>query len=179
MSCLTLLHSVAQMQIHAYPQPTWQKELEYARSCLNVLEYCSKADKVAKNFAEVTGGYYNFLAAQAQTIEDPDVSGDDCTDKSDYLFSAPESSEPQLLQASRELLQRVSCPFDAPSSLHDEGTLRAGLGAHVTIPFNKSPQNEQQSWSAVETALSGMPTGQFVGSSQPHGWDVFPNLNAM
>jgi hypothetical protein len=177
MSCLTILHSAAQMQLHDYPQATWQKELGHARSCLSVLEYCSKADKVAENFVEVASVYYNTLAAQMPNTHD--ISVYDNPDSFDYLFSIPTSSHPQLQQTSQDLLRRVSCPWDVPSSLHDETTLRAGLGSHVTLPFNNSPAKEQQSWSAVEMALSGMPSGQFVGSSQPHGWDVFLNLNTM
>lgn len=177
MSCLTLLHSTAQMQLHNYPQPMWQKELGYARSCLSVLEYCSKADKVAENFVEVTSIFYNNLATQIQNTND--ISDYDTPDNFDYLFSIPAFSDPQLQQTSQDLLRRVSCPWDVPSSLHDETTLRAGLGAHVTLPFNNSPAREQRSWSAVEMALSGIPPGQFVGSSQPHGWDVFLNLDTM
>ncbi|KAL1653318.1 hypothetical protein SLS61_004195 [Didymella pomorum] len=177
MSCLTLLHSVAQMQLHEYPQASWQKELGHARSCLRVLEHCSKADKVAANFVEVTSGHYNTLAAQIEDTHDIDVY--DSPDSFDYLFSIPTSSHPQLQRTSQDLLRRVSSPWDTPSSLHDETTLRAGLGAHVTLLFNNSPAKEQQSWSTVEMALSGMPSGQFVGSSQPHGWDVFLNLNTM
>ncbi|KAF3045946.1 hypothetical protein E8E12_008500 [Didymella heteroderae] len=175
---LRTIDSAAQMQLHDYPQSTWRKELGHARSCLSVLEYCSKADKVAENFAEVTSGYYNVLAAQIQNTGD--ISVCDPPDNFEYLFSVPTLSHPQLQQISRDLLKRVSCPFDAPSSsLHDEATLRAGLGSHITLAFNNSPPKEQKSWSAVEMALSGMPTGQFVGSSQPHGWDVFLNLNTM
>jgi hypothetical protein len=176
-SCLMLLHSVVQMQLHDYPQSIWQKELSHARSCLGVLEYCSKADKVADRFAEVVRGYYNTLAPQIHPADDTLFC--DTSDNFDYLFSIPSTSPPQLAQVSRDLLKRISFPFDSPSSLHDEDTLRAGLGAHLTLPFNRSPPQDASSWSAVEMALSGMPTGQFMGSSQPHGWDVFSNLNTM
>ncbi|KAF3032831.1 hypothetical protein E8E11_000369 [Didymella keratinophila] len=165
------------MRLHDYPQHTWQKELSHARSCLSVLEYCSKVDKVAENFVEVISVFYSTLAAQIQDSDD--VSVYDTPDNFDYLFSVPEFSNPLLQQTSQDLLRRVSCPWDVPSSMHDETTLRAGLGAHVTLPFNNSPAKEQQSWSAVEMVLSGMPSGQFVGSSQPHGWDTFLNLKAM
>lgn len=177
MSCLTLLHSAAQMQLHDYPQSTWQKELGYSRACLKVLEHCAKADKVAEKFVEVARGYYDILAVRIEDTDD--IPNNDSPDNFDYLFSTPESSHSQLLEVSCDLLKRVSCPFYAPFSMRDEGFLRAGLGAHVTLPSNRSPPKEANSLSTVEMAFSSMPTGRFVGSSQPHGWDVFLNLSTM
>lgn len=177
MSCLILLHSTAQMQLHDYPQSTWQNELYYARSCLGVLEYCATADKVADRFAQVIRRYYHILADQIQPDDNTHVY--DTPDNFDYLFSIPLPSHPQLAQVSRDLLKRVSCPFDSPSSLHDEGILKAGLGAHITMVFNHCPPYDTESGSSAEKALSQMPTGQFVGSSQPHGWEVFLNLNTL
>jgi hypothetical protein len=177
MACFVLLHSTAQMQLHGYPQAAWQKELNYASSCMNVLQYCAEADRVSLRFLEVTRGYYDTLVAQSQPGHDHFIT--DVPGNFDYLFTVPSTSPPHLAQTLRELLKLVSCPFGSPSSLNVEGTLKAGLGAHVTLPFNRSTPDSKESWSAVEMALSGMPTGKFVGSSQPHGWDVFPNLNTM
>ena len=177
MSCLVLLHSTAQMQLHHFPQSTWQKELSYAGSCLDVLDYGAEANKVAVRFAEVTRGYYNTLSAQIQP--EKDISVAEASENFDYLFMIPSTSPLNLAQVSRELLKHVSCPFGSPSSLRVEGTLKAGLGAHVTLPFNRTTPDSEKSWSAVEMALSGMPTGEFVGSSQPHGWDAFPDLKTM
>lgn len=177
MACLALLHSAAQMQIHGYPQAARQKELDYASSCLNVLQYCAEADKVSLRFLEVTRGYYNTLITQSQPEDDHFTT--DRPGNSDYLFTIPSKSPPYLAQTLRELLKLVGCPFGSPSSLNVEGTLKAGLGAHVTLPFDRSTPDSKEPWSAVEMAMSDMPTGKFLGSSQPHGWDVFPNLNTM
>ena len=177
MSCLVLLHSTAQMQLHHFPQSTWQKELSYAGYCLDVLDYGAEANKVALRFAEVTRGYYNTLSAQIQPEKDIPVV--ETPENFNYLFMIPSTSPLDLARASRELLKHVSCPFGSPSSLRVEGTLKAGLGAHVTLPFNRTTPDSEKSWSAVEMALSGMPTGEFVGSSQPHGWDAFPDLKTM
>lgn len=177
MACLTLLHSTAQMQLHDYAQPVWQKELSHAKSCLNVLEYCGEIDNVAAQFDKIARSFYDNLTAQALPTDDIDVF--DIPDNFEYLFSVPTSSPEHLVQLSRTLLKRVSCPFDVPFSLQNEGTLKAGLGVHTTLPFNYIPQQDARPWSAVEMALSSMPTGRFMGSSQPHGWDVFLNFNTL
>lgn len=57
MSCLVLLHSSAQMLHYGYPQNIRQQELSYAKSCLDVLEYCGTVDKVTLCFAEITRSY--------------------------------------------------------------------------------------------------------------------------
>lgn len=175
MACLILLHSAAQMQLHDYSQLVWQKELSYAQSCLRVLEHCGKIDKVALHFEKVLRSFYDALATQAQPVDDIFVVED--PQDFDYLFSIPSSSPEHIVLTSRELLKRVSSPFDSPPSLENEGMLKAGLGAHTTLPFNNTPTRDARSCSAVEMALSNMPTGEFMGSSQPHGWDVFLNFN--
>lgn len=176
-SCLTLLHSVAQMQLHDYSQKAWKEELSHARSCLDVLEHCAKADTVAAHFAEITRAHYTTLSAQIQLIDDIDVF--ETPTDFDYLFSIPQNSPAHLAQTAHNLLKNISCPFGTPSNLQDEGTLKAGLGAHVTMLFNNSPPQDSRPRSAVETAFSNMPMGQFVGSTQPHGWDMFLDFNTL
>lgn len=177
MASLLLLHSAAHMQLHEYPPRVWQNELSYAKTCIDVLKYCGEADKVAARFGEISRGYYDTLAFQAESVTATDTVH---TPRNfDYLFSVPSSSPDYLVQASCDLLNRVSCPFDSPPSLHNEGTLRAGLGTHTTLPFNRSPVSDARPWSAVEKALSSMPTGHFHGSSQPHGWDMFLNFKVL
>lgn len=177
MSCLVLLHSAAQMQLHDHPPSIYQQELSYARSCLDVLEYCAEADKVADRFANTTRTFYNALATGTQLMDVTDVS--DMPVNTNYLFSIPPDSPPDLAQVSCDLLRCVTCPFDSPSNLHNEGKLKAGLGAHVTLPFNNVLPQDERSWSAGEMALSNMPAGKFMGSPQPHGWDVFLNFNTL
>ncbi|KAF2626665.1 hypothetical protein BU25DRAFT_92535 [Macroventuria anomochaeta] len=80
----------------------------------------------------------------------PDPPGDNITIKdapenSDYLFTVPSTSHSHLARASQDLLKRVSCLFDSPSDLHDEGTLKAGLGTYVSLPFNRGPAESANS----------------------------------
>ncbi|KAF3009435.1 hypothetical protein E8E13_000527 [Curvularia kusanoi] len=177
-SCLTLLHSAVQMQLHNYPEPIWQRELSLAEASLIVLEFCAKVDQIAARFAELVRPYYNALAPHDdECIDDTDAS--DSRQDFNYLFSVPSDSPAHLAQMSHELLKYITRPFDSPSNLHDEGTLRAGLGAHVYMLFNNDNPKEGKSQSSMQAALSNMPTGHFMGSSQPHGWDMFLNLKKL
>ncbi|KAF2103228.1 hypothetical protein NA57DRAFT_52754 [Rhizodiscina lignyota] len=182
MSCLTLLHSTAQMILHNYPESAWRKELPYAKSTLDVLEHCGAVDPVGKQFAEMTRAYHDNLKAQGQADnQDMNLSDVAMPDQLDHLFTTPSGAPAELLQISQELLKLIGRPFGHSSNLHTEGSLKAGFGSQldwntfVTLPFNKTPSDSMNSMSLLSKAFSSMRWGQFVGSSRPHGWAMVPS----
>jgi hypothetical protein len=175
-----LLHSTAQLMLNDSSQAVWGQELSYAKSCLDVLEYCGEVDLVARRFAEKISGFYNALKVHAQEGDLPAV---DMPEKFDYPFTIPESATGHIGSASRELLKLISSPFGHESNLNVEGTLRAGFGsqqdwnAFIKLPFNRTQSANVGNLPILGMALSGLRSGQFVGSSQPHGWDLLPHPN--
>src|SRR5690242_3863198 len=99
------------------------------------------------------------------------------SERFDYLFVTPKLPSSHLDQLFQDLHKLVSCPFGRPSNLHAEGTLKAGFGTHldwtssVTLPLKNATIEAANSRSVIELMLPGMRSGQFVGRSQPHGWN--------
>ncbi|KAK0635982.1 hypothetical protein B0T17DRAFT_517803 [Bombardia bombarda] len=133
-SCVVLLHSVAQKQIHNFLPSSWVDDLKQAQLCLDTLEFCGKVDPVAMRFHVKLSGIYSKLASFAadspntlQRTEDwvslpPDFQpvkheGDNFPPSSydepspDYLLTIPQNTNPQLLDHSVSLLFALCRPW--------------------------------------------------------------------
>ncbi|KZM21777.1 uncharacterized protein EKO05_0001768 [Ascochyta rabiei] len=186
MACLTLLHSTTQLVLNGYSQPTWQKELSYAKSCIDVLEYCALVDKIARNFLKVTIRYYNVLLA----IAEPNVAASDGTppDGFDHLFSTSESTYAHLVSASAGLVNLLSHPFGSPSDLMMENTLEAkvGLGCELgqdslsTPPQNTTLNASSDRVLSLRKVMStSLQNSCLLGSSQPHDWSPLLDMGSL
>ncbi|XPS74750.1 hypothetical protein M3J07_006844 [Ascochyta lentis] len=186
MSCLTLLHSTTQLLLHGHSQPIWQKELSYAKSCIDVLEHCGLVDKVALSFLRITTSYYNTLLAEA----DSNISISDKTlpDEFDHLFNKPESTHAPLATASEGLLELLIHPFGTPTDFLIENTLKAGFSPGSDGGqdlFSTPPQDGTASVcsdklvSLRKAMSSSLQSSRLLGSSQPHNWSSILNTDTL
>ncbi|KAK3351128.1 hypothetical protein B0H65DRAFT_108575 [Neurospora tetraspora] len=62
-SCVVILHSVAQKQVHGFPVSSWAPDLKLAQLCLDTLEFCGRIDPVALRFHVRLSAIFKSLAA--------------------------------------------------------------------------------------------------------------------
>ena len=180
MSCLIILSSTTHMILHDYPQHVWQGELSYAKTCLDVLDFCSSADSVAQIFKDTTQEFYDILHSQVQD-QGQTIAKTEAFENFSHLLANPRSGSTSLHLTSQRLLEYISRPFGDPSNLPVEKTLNTEeviLGAHldwnsvVTSPFNRSGPGSVGGETAFSRAFSGMSSGRFIGSIEPNGWNT-------
>ncbi|KAI9695822.1 MAG: hypothetical protein M1820_008416, partial [Bogoriella megaspora] len=170
--------------LHDAPQRIWQKELFYAKCCIDVLEHCGSVDVVAKQFAETTRKYYDTLNARNK-VADPgnDISSVEMPDDCFHLFVAPSDTTTHHHQMSQELLELFSRPFGHKSNLHIEGTLKAGFGTQldwnnfVTMVFNKTHSDAASDVPLPHGYFPNVYLDGLRESSNPHGWGTITNQN--
>jgi len=61
-SCVVILHSVAQKQVHGFPVSSWAGDLKLAQLCLDTLEFCGRIDPVALRFHVRLSAMFKSLA---------------------------------------------------------------------------------------------------------------------
>ncbi|KAK3984412.1 hypothetical protein QBC44DRAFT_337026 [Cladorrhinum sp. PSN332] len=135
-SCVVILHSVAQKQLHNFPASSWAEEMNQARNCLEVLGFCAEKDAVALRFRIKLSGIYEALLdsgarsrTSRQRIEDwvpppPGLAAHDATVAAmlalkvsspkavaDYLLTIPPDADQELLKLSITLLQALCKPW--------------------------------------------------------------------
>ncbi|KAK3499470.1 uncharacterized protein B0T23DRAFT_17819 [Neurospora hispaniola] len=62
-SCVVILHSVAQKQVHGFPVSSWAPDLKLAQLCLDTLEFCGRIDPVALRFHVRLSAIFKSLTA--------------------------------------------------------------------------------------------------------------------
>ncbi|KAK4450192.1 nitrogen assimilation transcription factor nit-4 [Podospora aff. communis PSN243] len=135
-SCVVILHSVAQKQLHNFPPAMWSDDLEHAQLCLDTLKYCGTIDPVALRFYNFLSEVYDKLASVGARRELDTQAGDDGLNQwasmppdlplkrepvdidsippAAYLTSAPAQCDPDLKKLSFSLLRAVCRPWDDP-----------------------------------------------------------------
>lgn len=184
------------MILHHRSQHVWQRELRYAKMCLDLLAFCGHVDDVAQQFKETTQQFYDILASQGeQPLNETAISQSDPSDTEaegsgafDHLFTIPQAelSAEHLYSTFQRTFDILSNPFTCSHIAQAQGTLSAdevGIGAHLdwatvaASPSNRlgsgPPQNPPSAPSS--TSVSVM-SGRFIGSSNPHGWSVVTQL---
>jgi hypothetical protein len=177
MSCIVLLHSTTQMVLSGRSQSIWRKKLSYAKSCIDVLEYCGRVDKVALCFFEVTNSYYTTLL-QEEASEIP-LLDDDSPLSYEHLFENPMRSRNHLKEASADLIDLLIRPFGSPFDLSVESTQKSGFATGVgheqdpfmTLPFNITMSTRSDRvYSLRNTMCSSIQNSRFMGSKRTHNW---------
>ncbi|KAK4224506.1 hypothetical protein QBC38DRAFT_423353 [Podospora fimiseda] len=136
-SCVVILHSVAQKQLHNFPASSWTEEMNQARNCVEVLGFCAEQDPVARRFFIKLSGIYEALVETGsskktnhQRIEEwvplpPGLSRDQAAAVkamsesrpsspkavADYLLTIPPDADPELTKRSITLLQALCKPW--------------------------------------------------------------------
>ncbi|KAK7928677.1 hypothetical protein PG985_005675 [Apiospora marii] len=119
-SCVILLHSVAQKQVHEFVAHQWEEELTDAAHCLRVLEFCGSLDTAAASFYKQLVSVYSQLdklranpeATISKVVNLPTAEHSPASSShSSYLLTVPHSadSDPALLSAF--LLDMLCDPF--------------------------------------------------------------------
>ncbi|KAK0619661.1 hypothetical protein B0T14DRAFT_566490 [Immersiella caudata] len=189
-SCVVILHSIAQKQLHNFPPATWSDDLEHAQLCLDTLKYCGTIDAVALRFYAFLSDVHSKLAnfgwrrgmnghaevdgSNQWASVPPDLAlGSGPTDinpiaPADYLISTPPGCDPGLQKLSFTLLSAVCRPWDDPSEtrpgqkskLHD--TSRSET-CSVDSQLMKSEWDfEDKSSFRWDTEAMGMKSGERV-----------------
>lgn len=133
-SCVVILHSVAQKQLHKFPASSWAEEMKQAQHCLDVLEFCGTMDPVALRFRIRLSGIYKALSESSaerhtnmQRVEDwvqppPNLSPDNSGSSyhippADYLLTIPPDADEYLLDISYKLMVALCRPWGEAESL--------------------------------------------------------------
>ena len=67
-SSVVLLHSVVQKQIQKMDPLAWQEDLDNARRCLDILDFCGLEDAVALSLASKARRVYDSLVAREEAL---------------------------------------------------------------------------------------------------------------
>ncbi|ROT36242.1 hypothetical protein SODALDRAFT_281851 [Sodiomyces alkalinus F11] len=63
-SCVAIMQSVAQQQLHHFPQNVWREDMKLAETCLSIIEFCGTVDIVASTFHEMLAPLYEEMASR-------------------------------------------------------------------------------------------------------------------
>ncbi|KAK1835722.1 hypothetical protein QBC39DRAFT_339461 [Podospora conica] len=169
-SCVLILHSVAQKQLHKLPSSCWAEDLKQAQLCLDTLEFCGTMDQVALKYHVRLSGIYSNLAGRSspelntrQRTEDwvitmpPDLppmgpfrdAAESAADYAppDYLVSIPPSADKKLSALARSLLDTLCSPFGDSS----DGQQGEGCGARALQGEGSRPK--QKAWGMAEDQI--------------------------
>lgn len=162
-SCLLVLHSIAQKQLHNFARAEWEEELEQAQQCLAILSFCGTVDPVAKKFhSRLTAIYDDIVRFEpVRTIHgasgQPFSGSSFATAPPEYLLTIPSTADPERINLSFSLLVLLCRPFgDA-----DEDEIRRDVKDHSRADPSRyeGPQLiERLEWE--------------YESSQPFQWDM-------
>lgn len=180
-SCVLILHSVAQKQLHKLPPSYWAEDLKQAQLCLDTLEFCGTMDQVALKYHVRLSGIYSNLAGRGtsqdqlttttrQRTEDwvtmpPDLppmgrfrdTAESAADYAppDYLVSIPPTADKKLSALARSLLDALCSPFGDSSDAQ-----QAANCAAQPLQGGTARREKQKAW--------GMAQEQML----PFSWDT-------
>ncbi|KAI9163768.1 nitrate assimilation regulatory protein nirA [Paramyrothecium foliicola] len=198
-SCLTILHTVVQEQLHGVSRAVWEENLELTSKCLSVLEYCGRMDPVAAKFHQSLTGYYDRVAhlplpgvmelsrEATMTVEAMSTAA---SEDGGYLLHIPPNADPRRAALAKELLRLVCVPFGDPETkVYSEELARTpGWRPDPTCyehpqlieRLNFKAETEARRHDALADGLieqlrrgGGRPAlTNFLGSPEPHGWSL-------
>ncbi|KAH7130893.1 hypothetical protein EDB81DRAFT_727833 [Dactylonectria macrodidyma] len=165
-SCVVLLHSIAQKQLHQFSRSSWEDDLVQARICLDILSFCSTTDSVALKFQDCLVPIYDKLAsyihptASTSTLQNPSSLN--------YLLNVPKTADADRVSLSLKLLMMLCQPFgDAIGKCSSNNNLGEPLdwGLENCLPFR---------WDSQDVGIGDLglleTNNRFLGSDEPSGW---------
>ncbi|KAI3579731.1 hypothetical protein IWW34DRAFT_908952 [Fusarium oxysporum f. sp. albedinis] len=180
-SCVVLLHSVAQKQVHLFPRSFWEDDLAQARICLDIVSFCGTADPVALKFQDCLVPIHDKLASyiRPSTI----ISTHPIPSSLAYILGIPTTADADRAGLSLKLLIMLCQPFgdaDGKCGSNDDSELwqsfptqyeqvqgaeRLDWKLDSCPPFLWDPQDFGIGEAAL---LEG--DNRFLGSNEPSGW---------
>ncbi|KAL6405769.1 hypothetical protein AUP68_10907 [Ilyonectria robusta] len=165
-SCIVLLHSVAQKQVHLSPRSYWEDDLTQARICLDILSFCSTTDSVALKFQDCLVPIHDKLSSYIQ----PTTSTSTLPNPSSlaYILRVPTTAEADRVSLSLKLLIMLCQPFgnvNGKCGSNDDLSERLGWRLESSLPFRWDPQD----LGIGETGFLES-DNRFLGSNEPSGW---------
>ncbi|KAL6411797.1 hypothetical protein AUP68_04175 [Ilyonectria robusta] len=165
-SCIVLLHSVAQKQVHLFSRSYWEDDLTQARICLDILSFCSTTDSVALKFQDCLVPIHDKLSSYIQpttctsTLPNPSSLA--------YILRVPTTAEADRVSLSLKLLIMLCQPFgnvNGKCGSNDDLSERLGWKLESSLPFRWDPQD-------VGIGETGFleSDNRFLGSNNPSGW---------
>ncbi|KAI8712194.1 Zn(2)-C6 fungal-type domain-containing protein [Fusarium sp. LHS14.1] len=175
--CVVLLHCVAQKQIHHFPRSSWEDDLTQARTCLDVLSFCSTVDSVALKFRDCVVPIHDKLTSYIFPL--PSVNTPHNPSSLGYMLKVPTTTDPDRVSLSLKLLTILCQPFsninskcgpdESPSKPGESKNLQPGKEMNWKVDSCPSFQWDAQSLGiGASVFLEG--DNRFMGSDQPSGW---------
>ncbi|KAG7416957.1 hypothetical protein Forpe1208_v005413 [Fusarium oxysporum f. sp. rapae] len=108
-SCVILLHSVAQKQVHVFPHSFWEDDLAQARICLDLVSFCGTVDPVALRFQDCLVPIHDNLASYMRPSTS--ISSPSNPLSLAYIFGIPSTADADRASLSLKLLIMLCQPF--------------------------------------------------------------------
>ncbi|QKD57570.2 uncharacterized protein FOBCDRAFT_140392 [Fusarium oxysporum Fo47] len=184
-SCVVLLHSVAQKQVHLFPRSFWEDDLAQARICLDIVSFCGTVDPVALKFQNCLVPIHDKLASYIRPSTS--ISSPSNPLSLAYIFGIPSTADADHASLSLKLLIMLCQPFSNVDST-------CGSNDNLSALWQSFPTQHEQMQGAgpLDWKLDSCPPFQwdpqdlgigeaallesdnrFLGSSEPSGWAGF------
>ncbi|KAH7124265.1 hypothetical protein EDB81DRAFT_765659 [Dactylonectria macrodidyma] len=165
-SCVVLLHSIAQKQVHQFSRSSWEDDLVQARICLDILSYCSTTDSVALKFQDCLVPIHDKLASYVHPITSTSTLQNPSS--LNYILKVPKTADADRVSLSLKLLIMLCQPFsDAIGKFSSNNNLGEPLDWRFEncLPF---------CWDSQDVGIGDLglleSDNRFLGSDEPSGW---------
>ncbi|KAH6874296.1 hypothetical protein B0T10DRAFT_521993 [Thelonectria olida] len=181
-SCVVLLHSVAQKQVHLFPRSFWEDDLTQACICLDILSFCSTMDSVALKFQGCLVPIHDKLASYIR----PTTSTSTPLNPSSlaYILRVPTTADPDRVSLSLKLLTMLCQPFGNANSKCGSNDNLSALWPTFPAPYEQLQGAERLDWRlesclpfrwdpqdlGIGEAVLLESDSRFLGSNEPSGW---------
>ncbi|KAI7764353.1 hypothetical protein LZL87_013942 [Fusarium oxysporum] len=154
-SCVVLLHSVAQKQVHVFPHSFWEDDLAQARICLDIVSFCGTVDPVALRFQDCLVPIHDNLASYMR--HSTSISSPSNPLSLAYIFGIPSTADADRASLSLKLIIILCQPFSNVDS---------------TLGSNDNLSVLWQSFTTQHEQMQGAePLGWKLDSCPPFQWD--------
>ncbi|KAL5592299.1 hypothetical protein FOBRF1_013325 [Fusarium oxysporum] len=184
-SCVVLLHSVAQKQVHLFPRSFWEDDLSQARICLDIVSFCGTVDPVALKFQDCLDPIYDELASYSR----PSTSISSPSDPLSlaYMFGIPSTADADRAGLSLKLLIMLCQPFGNFDSTYGSNDNLSELWQSFPTQYEQMQGAERLDWKldscppfqwdpqdlGIGEAALLESDNRFLGSNEPSGWAGF------
>ncbi|KAK0652714.1 hypothetical protein B0T16DRAFT_104773 [Cercophora newfieldiana] len=166
-SCIVILHTVAQKQLHGLPFSAWVDDMKHAQLCLDTLRFCGSIDPVAMGFYEFLSGVQskllrgrgpegrdegresaaNWLSMPPDFLPlDKHATTESSVLPAIYLITTPPGGDLKLKELSLSLLGVVCRPWGDPFKTSLEGQHGRGELQQSITPDLEDVQAVKSSW---------------------------------
>ncbi|KAF5697083.1 nitrate assimilation regulatory nirA [Fusarium mundagurra] len=181
-SCVVLLHSVAQKQVHLFPRSFWEDDLAQARICLDIVSFCGTVDPVALKFQDCLVPIHDKLASYI--LPTTSISTPPYPSSLAYILGIPTTADADRAGLSLKLLIILCQPFgNADSNCGSNGNLST-LWQSFPTQYEQVQGAERFDWKinscppfrwdpqglGIGEAALLESDNRFLGSNEPSGW---------